>query len=184
MENNKSNINPSEFGNVGDSTASVFQRPSFRSAYDKPVASFMPECSKEVDKYEKRVDRFGAVSYVATGEKINIYEEIQAGAEDTDINVIISRCMKDGSTGILAAQASQFADVTDIPEDFLGIYNLGLKLKQEFDGLAPDVRALFNNSSVLYADSRIKGESKSIIEKYNKEQEAKANPVPEEGGKE
>ena len=117
MENNEFNLNSNESGNVGDCSSTVFQRPSFRCAYDKPIAFCMPECPKEIDKYEKRVDKFGAVTYVATGEKINSYEEIQSYAEDTDINVIIARCLKDGSTGILAAQASQFADVTDIPED-------------------------------------------------------------------
>ena len=183
MENNKLNINFNESGNVGDSTSTVFQRPSFRCAYDKPVAFAMPDCPKEIDKYAKRVDKFGSVTYVATGEKINSYEEIQSYADDTDINVIIARCIKDGSTGILAAQASQFVDVTDIPDDFLGIYNLGLQLKNEFDTLAPEVRALFNNSSVLYADSRIKGESKGIIDNFNKLQEEK-NKVKVEGGNE
>lgn len=181
MENNEFNLNLGESGNVGNSTATVFQRPSFRTAYDKPIAFPNADCPKEIDKYEKRVDKYGAVTYVATGEKINQYEEIQAYADDTDINVIIARCMKEGTTGVLAAQASQFADVTDLPEDFLGIYNLGLKLRDEFNSLAPEVRELFNNSSVLYADSRIKGESKGIIEKYEADKKASENA---EGGSE
>lgn len=175
MEGNKLNLDTSNNSNGSNSSTSVSRSNSFRTAYGAHVRYTNPVCPKEIDQYEKKVDKFGAITYEKVG-KVNVFEEIQSYADQTDINSIIARCVREGTTNILAAQESQFMDITDLPEDFLGIYNLGLGLKSEFEKLPPEERALFNNSSVLYADSRIKGSAINTLETFR----SKKNEVTNE----
>ena len=153
MENNKSGVNISNTGYISDSSSSVSKCNTFRSAYDNiRNRLFMPDTPKIEDVYSKRVDKFGAITYEKTG-KINIYEEIQRYAEDTDIKVIISRMAKEGTLDLLSARPDQMVDVSDLPDDYLGLFNLGLSLQEEFNKLSPEDRAAFNNSYINYADS-------------------------------
>lgn len=177
MEDNKLNLDIGNNSNGSNSSSTVSRNNSFRTAYGDHVRFTNPKCEKEIDQYEKKVDKFGAITYEKVG-KINVFEEIQSYADQTDINAIIARCVREGTTNILAAQESQFMDITDLPEDFLGIYNLGLGLKSEFEKLPPEERALFNNSSVLYADSRIKGSAINTLETFrNKKAEENKSEV-------
>ena len=165
MEDNKSSVHISDNGNIGDCSSSVLQRNSFRSAYDNiRNRLYMPDTPKIEDVYSKRVDKFGAITYEKTG-KVNVYEEIQRYADDTDIKVILSRMSKEGNLDLLSARPDQMVDVSDLPDDYLGLFNLGLALQEEFDKLSPEDRAAFNNSYINYADSRIKGTDKEIVEK-------------------
>lgn len=163
MEGNKSSVNINNNGYVSDSSSTVLQSNTFRSAYDNVKKRFyMPFTPNIVPVYSKRVDKFGAITFEATGE-VDQYAEIQKYAEDTDIKSIICNMSKEGTLDLLSARKDQMVDVSDLPDDYIGLFNLGLALQEEFDKLSVEDRAAFNNSYIAYADNRIKGTDKDII---------------------
>lgn len=153
----------------------------FIASYDETQRSYMPQTDGIEDVYEKRVDKYGAVSYVKTGQR-NLYEEIQACKDDCDINFIVARCVKDGSISLLADNGKGSVDVSMLPDNFLDLWNLKQSLEDEFKQLPVEERALFNQSPLLYIDSRINGSATGIIKKFRDEQSVAARNVPDEGG--
>lgn len=151
----------------------------FISSYDKRERAYMPKCDGIEPIYEKRVDKFGAVSYKKTGER-NLYEEIQSYKDDTDINFIIARCVKDGSVSLLADNGRGAVDVSNLPDNFLDLWNLNEKLTAEFLKLPVEEREVFNNSPQLYVDSRISGTAEQAIKNMQAAKAAKDNVVKEE----
>lgn len=150
---------------------------TFISSYDKTERAFMPESDGTEPIYEKQVDKFGAVSYVDTGKKRQVYEEIQSYAEDTDINFIVSRCTKDGSLSLLADDGKHSVDVSRVPDNFLDLWNLTEKLNTEFLSLPVDEREAFNNSSLLYIDSRINGTAEKTISDFKAAKDTQQSEV-------
>lgn len=147
---------------------------TFISSFDKTERFTMPESNGIEDVYEKRVDKSGAVHFEKTGTR-NLYEEIQSYKDDCDINFIIARCVKDGSVSLLADNGRASVDVSMLPDNFLDLYNLSEKLKSEFMSLPVEERALFNQSPILYIDSRINGTAEKTISDFR----AKSADVPQ-----
>lgn len=135
---------------------------TFMTSFSKPIRKPVPSGEGVEDVYEKQVDKFGAVSYVKTGTR-NMYEEIQACAEDTDINFIIARCVKEGTLDLLADNGKGSVDVSMLPDNFLDLWNLKERLSNEFMKLSAEERSLFNNSPILYIDQRISGVAEKVI---------------------
>lgn len=150
----------------------------FISSFDEPKRFPMPESDGIEDVYEKQVDKSGAVSFVKTSQK-NLYEEIQAYKDDCDINFIIARCVKDGSVSLLADNGRSVVDVSMLPDNILDLYNLSEQLKNEFLSLPVEEREVFNQSSLLYMDSRINGTAEKQIAdfKAKKQQEVAESEV-------
>lgn len=139
---------------------------TFISSYDKKERFPMPDTNKGIeDVYEKQVNKDGAVHFVKTGQR-NLYEEIQSYKDDCDINFIIARCVKDGSVSLLADNGRSSVDVSMLPDNFLDLYNLSERLKNEFMSLPVEERDAFNQSAILYIDSRINGTAEKIISDY------------------
>lgn len=145
----------------------------FRKAFDVVPRAYAEVCSIYQDKYEKRLDKDGVESFVVIG-KEPIYEQIQTYAEDTDINVIIARCVKEtGSIDILDAKNGDFADVTDLPTDLYELLNLTRSIEEEFHSLPIDEQELFNNNSKKYAQARLEETAFDTIKKFR---ESKITP--------
>lgn len=151
----------------------------FISSYDERKRATMPESDGIEDVYEKQVDKFGAVTYVKTGER-NLYEEIQSYKDDCDINFIIARCVKDGTVSLLADNGKGAVDVSKLPDNFLDLWNLNQKLTDEFMKLPVEERALFNHSPQLYVDHRVSGIAMDEIEQYHKKVDAQKQEVQSE----
>lgn len=150
---------------------------TFISSYDKTERAFMPESDGLEPIYEKQVDKFGAVSYVDIGKKRNLYEEIQSYKDDCDINFIVSRCLKDGSLSLLADDGKHSLDVSNIPDNFLDLWNMTQRLSSEFETLPVDEREAFNNSALLYIDSRINGTAQKIVSDFKASKQASESEV-------
>lgn len=149
---------------------------TFISSYDKTERFSMPDTKKGIeDVYEKQVNKDGAVLFVKTGER-NLYEEIQSYKDDCDINFIIARCVKDGSVSLLADNGRSSVDVSMLPDNFLDLYNLSERLKNEFLSLPVEEREAFNHSPILYIDSRINGSAEKIISDHKSKLSAAAVP--------
>lgn len=152
---------------------------TFRTAFSPRVRVQHAVCPKVVDTYEKQYDKDGVQSFTKIGEK-NIFEEIQLYADDTDINQIITRCIKEtGSIDILSADKSQYVDISESPSTLSDVLNIKNRVEAEFRRLPADVQALFNNNAVQYTQSRLDDTAFSIIDEYAqkiiKAQEDKAN---------
>ena len=150
---------------------------TFISSYDKTERAFMPESDGLEPIYEKQVDKFGAVSYVDTGKKRNVYEEIQSYKDDCDINFIIARCVKDGTVSLLADNGKSSVDVSMLPDNFLDLWNMTQRLSSEFETLPVDEREAFNNSALLYIDSRINGTAQKIVSDFKASKQALESEV-------
>lgn len=146
----------------------------FRRAFDKSKRYIVPSGNGVDDTYEKQIDKFGAVSFVKTGTR-NLYEEIQAHAEETDINFIISRCVKNGTLDLLADNGKGSVDVSMLPDNFLDLWNLKERLNNEFMKLPADERELFNNSPILYIDSRFAGNAEKVISDFRAKKQSAVN---------
>lgn len=143
----------------------------FRRPFDKFKRYNVPSGNGVEDTYEKQVDKFGAVSFVKTGTR-NLYEEIQACADDTDINFIVSRCVKNGTLDLLADNGKGSVDVSMLPDNFLDLWNLKERLNNEFLKLPPEERELFKNSPILYIDSRFAGSAEKVISDFRASKQA------------
>lgn len=155
---------------------------TFISSFDKTERFPMPDTKNGIeDVYEKQVNKDGAVCFVKTGQR-NLYEEIQSYKDDCDINFIIARCVKDGSVSLLADNGKSSVDVSMLPDNFLDLFNLSERLKNEFNSLPVEERELFNHSPILYIDSRINGSAEKIIsdhkDKLKAAEVAKVSEVP------
>lgn len=139
---------------------------TFISSFDKTERFPMPDTNNGIEPvYTKQVNKDGSVEFVKTGEK-NLYEEIQSYKDDTDINFIIARCVKDGTLSLLADNGRSSVDVSMLPDNFLDLYNLSERLKSEFLTLPVEERELFNNSPILYIDKRIDGSAVKMISDF------------------
>lgn len=156
---------------VETTTENVFR---FRTAFDKSKRFAVPSGNGVDDTYEKQIDKFGAVSFVKTGSR-NLYEEIQAHAEETDINFIVSRCVKNGTLDLLADNGKGSVDVSMLPDNFLDLWNLKERLNNEFLKLPPEERELFKNSPILYIDSRFAGSAEKIISDFRAQKNEAVN---------
>lgn len=139
---------------------------TFRSAFSPRVRVQHAVCPKIIDTYEKQYDKDGVQSFSKTGEK-NIFEEIQLYADDTDINQIITRCIKEtGSIDILSADKSQYVDISESPSTLLDVLNIKNRVEAEFRRLPSEVQALFDNNAVKYTQSRLDDTAFTIIDDY------------------
>lgn len=159
------NDNKSRVDDSGTSKVST-NNIAFRTAFSPRVRAQHAVCPKIIDTYEKQYDKDGVQSFTKTGEK-NIYEEIQLYADDTDINQIITRCIKEtGSIDILSADKSQYVDISESPSTLSDVLNIKNRVEAEFRRLPAEVQALFDNNAVKYTQSRLDDTAFSIIDEY------------------
>lgn len=84
--------------------------------------------------------------------KVPIYEMIQIGREETEIERIVKRAVE-GDYNALNAMNGVYADITDAPSSLAQAQQLIINAKQEFDTLPANIRKEFENNPELYVAS-------------------------------
>lgn len=117
----------------------------FRTKYSerKIVESNPGDAIKDV--YIGKYDIKGNLEIEPTGEKINIYDEIQSHADSCDINLIVKRFAA-GDTDALARAQGLYGDFSNMPKTYIDMLNTVIAGEAFFDALPVDVKAKFGNN--------------------------------------
>lgn len=84
--------------------------------------------------------------------EVPIYEMIQIGREETEIERIVKRAME-GDYNALNAMNGVYADITDAPSSLAEAQQYIINAKREFENLPADIRKEFENNPEVYVAS-------------------------------
>lgn len=99
-------------------------------------------------EYQEQLNENGEEILVQIGKR-NIYEEIQAGLEDSKIINILKR-VTSGDISALMQKEATYADATTMPKTLMEAQNLVIRAKSEFEKFPKEVKDLFNNNADKY----------------------------------
>lgn len=117
----------------------------FRTMLDEPVEQFTEPGSKFEDVWAMRLDENGNEEFYIEGQT-NVYEKIQAYADEVDMENILRRVSDTGDVSLLNARKSVFADVTEMPKNMIEASNMIRQAEKEFYQLPVETREKFNNN--------------------------------------
>lgn len=87
----------------------------------------------------------GSVTYVRANDK-PLYETIQSYAEETDIKLIIARCIsRDGDLSALKAKKENSIDLRYFPKDIKEYESFCISVRNAFDNLPDSFKAKFSS---------------------------------------
>lgn len=147
----------------------------FRTVLDAPVKKVTTSGEKLEDVTSMRLDENGQEVFYISG-KTNIYEKIQAEAENAKIENVIAKVLQTGDTSLLEARKGEFIDLTEMPAN---IFEAQLKIKEAekaFMELPVEVRKEYNNNFNEFL--------KDASEGKGLRQPEREEPKPEEKGAE
>lgn len=110
-------------------------------------------CSGSPEKilYEGKFLKNGTFDLVKKGVD-SLYDYIQSFKDSVDIHVIIKKYMN-GDLSALNKVEGQYADISDIPDNFIDIYNSILHAEATFNNLPVEIREKFGNSFTQFGSS-------------------------------
>lgn len=117
----------------------------FRTLLDPPEEKITPSGEEIEEVIDMRIGEDGKEEFYVKG-KTNVYAKIQAEAEGTKIENILAKALQTGDTSILQKAQTQFADLTEMPEN---IFEAQLKIKEAektFAELPLEIRKEYNNN--------------------------------------
>lgn len=100
--------------------------------------------SKEKVELVGKFDRDGHLDLVENG-KVNIYEKIQADRKSVDIHSIMRRYAA-GETDVLNRVQGFYADVSNLPTNYIDVLNAVHRGQALFDSMSKEVRAKFDHN--------------------------------------
>ena len=120
----------------------------FRTAYSERVRIHQPVGSKIITEHRLVMDKNG-IDHLVRDNKINIYEKIQASAEQSDINNIVRRAMN-GDPLALNQVKGEFMNVLGAPKDLRSAQEFCINAEREFMKLPLETRKAFENNPRKY----------------------------------
>lgn len=116
----------------------------FRTAYDKEQPEiYTPSGTFTIPTYEHHINKYGVKEFRETGEK-NIYDEIQAEAEDSKIENLINRVIA-GDVSALRP-GGQYIDCTKMPKTMAEAQTMIQEMNNVWNNLPIELRAKYNHS--------------------------------------
>lgn len=150
-----------------------------RKRYYAPIGSHYE------NKFAMSIDDNGHKTLRKTGEKVNVYELIQAHRDEVDLEKLIERIETEGNE-ILDRRSAMTGDVTAVPKSMLEASQLMQSAENDFNKLPIDLRRQFNFSFNEYLAAasnnpeewtrKMFGEPEKIINE--------PEPIPEQKGDE
>lgn len=122
--------------------------PDMKTAYEKIFDHHRVHCHSgdfEKPEYQPVYDKAGVWHLEPTGKLIHTYLEIQAYADECDMNTIMRKYAL-GDTDVLSRIQGTYGDVSRIPTNYAELMNAKLEAERLFYGLAAEVREKYNNS--------------------------------------
>lgn len=96
-----------------------------------------------------RIDDKGNETFYVKG-KTNVYEKIQAFAEECKIENILARCQDLGDLTALNQIQVEYGDMTEFPSTFIEAHQKIQELEDNFNNLPLDIREKFENNFNKY----------------------------------
>lgn len=119
-----------------------------------------------VETYEYKLTKNGEEELVISGKK-NLYEEIQAYKESTEIANILTRFIN-GETDVLNAVPGAYFDATDMPTSYAEYFARVKEAQHIFDQLPDDIKAKFDNDAEKFF---LEFGTDSFVDKVNGDKE-------------
>ena len=110
---------------------------------------------KERPNYKPMYKDNGAYELVQDG-VIHSYEDIQSWKATCDMSTIIERYIRTGDSSILNHRAGFYADVTDLPKNYIELANMLQNADNFFNALPSDVKKEYDfNPAIFFAKADI-----------------------------
>lgn len=139
----------------------------FRTAYNGDSSSFISDAgSPYLDEYEYEIDKAGVSSLVKNGKKKDVYAEIQADYDSTDINVLMKR-FAFGDLSAINVKEGFYADVSEMPKTIAELFDRNQDCEEFFATLPVEVKQMFNNSYTEFF-TELNSDEKAFSEKIAK----------------
>lgn len=116
----------------------------FGTRYSKHERVYSCPGRKTRPKYSAYCLENGTIELEECGTEY-IYDDIQSYADSCDINLILARYAA-GETDIISRVQGFYADVADMPDSYIGMFNLVNKGEEFFNSLPAEEKQKFNNS--------------------------------------
>ena len=131
---------------------------------NRPHRKPTPSGSRYINTYTETIVN-GHLELEKSG-RTNVYELIQADAEECKIERILQRVAM-GDLNALNQREATYFDATTMPKNFMELQNLSIRMKDEFAKMPLEVRRLFNNSAEEYINEMGTNEFLEKMAPYN-----------------
>ena len=137
-----------------------------RSQFQEHIRFCTEPGTMYIETYQEQIED-GIKTLIKTGVK-NVYEEIQAGFEETKIENIL-HAVAMGDLSALNAREGTYMDATTMPKNLMEAQNLVIRMKDEFEKMPTEVKNKFNNSADKYVELMGTEEFNNIMAPYNEQ---------------
>ena len=137
----------------------------FFSQFDRPKRIPTPAGDRFLELFQEEITEDGKKELVHIGDT-NIYDKIQEGKEDTEIQNILVH-LANGDLSVLRQQKPQYIDSTTLPKTLMEANNIVIKAKQEFEKMPKEVKEKFDNDAELYVNTMGSQEWLDKMSPYN-----------------
>ena len=120
----------------------------FRTAYSERVRMHQPRGSKIIVEHRLVTDKDG-IDHLVRDNKINIYEKIQASAEQSDINSIVRRASLGDPTALNQVKG-EYMNVLGAPKDLREAQQFCINAERQFDKLPLETKKAFDMNPKKY----------------------------------
>lgn len=121
----------------------------FKTIQDEHERIYTPSGEKLEEMWAMKINDDGKEEFYIAG-KTNIYEKIQAFAEDVKIENIIAKVTATGDTSILEKVKYTYADTTELPTNLFEAQQKIKDAEQIFNQLPTDIKESYGNSFNMY----------------------------------
>lgn len=112
---------------------------AFRNPTDEPKKTITPSGSKIEERLAMRLDSKGNQEFYTEG-YTNVYEKIQAFADDVNLEKIMIRYMDTGDPNILNKVQGSYQDLTIMPKTMIEAHNRLKDAEESFNQLPLEIR--------------------------------------------
>lgn len=137
----------------------------FFTYLNRPKRKSTPAGDKFLELFQEEITKDGRKELVNIG-STNIYDKIQEGREDTEIQNILQHLAL-GDLSVLRQQKPQYIDSTTLPKSLMEANNIVIKAKQEFEKMPKEVKEKFDNDAELYVNTMGSKEWLDKMSPYN-----------------
>ena len=116
----------------------------FRTAFSERVRMHQPVGSKIITEHRLVMDKDG-IDRLVKDNKINIYEKIQASAEQSDVNNIVRRA-KAGDPTALNQVKGEYMNVLGAPKNLREAQQFVINAERQFNSLPLEIKKSFDNN--------------------------------------
>lgn len=101
-----------------------------------------PNGNRYMEKFIGKLDmKTGNIVLMSAG-KVDLYEQIQSYAEETDLALLVERAVN-GDLSVF--KSAVFGDFTDMPQSYGEALNCVIEAEREFNSLPQEIKDKFNN---------------------------------------